>query len=450
MENKRNLDNDAYDELLKSFYAKSENENLKIKDEVKNRGEVYFSSNTPRKTQSKSVSATGRNANSTTVTRPSRGTAANAPSSRKKTRKGKKGSSRQNSVLAVLIVIVVFVSAFLIRIPLMGCINDILAIDVSNTDFRVVLDKDMNAFEVIDELGEKELINNPLFCKLFAKIMSLDVKKDREGNKKTIVFPAGTYFLNSSMGVEGMLNEIRYNGIESNTVKVTFPEGYTVEQIFEKLDDNGVCSASSLYKVMESEEIFNKYSFLSTITEKGLRYRSLEGYLYPDTYEFYIGESPTSVIERFLNNFEAKWSDAYSSKADSLGYTLDEILTVASILEKEANDSDQMSVIASIIYNRLESSSFPFINCDSTAMYIENSKETLEKSGKYSDYMKVYDTYQKTGLPVGPICCPGAEAIYAALHPASTDYYYFLHDKDGKIYLASTASEHQNNLQYLQ
>lgn len=450
MENKRNLDNDAYDELLKSFYAKSENENLKIKDEVKNRGEVYFSSNTPRKTQSKSVSATGRNANSTTVTRPSRGTAANAPSSRKNTRKGKKGSSRQNSVLAVLIVIVVFVSAFLIRIPLMGCINDILAIDVSNTDFRVVLDKDMNAFEVIDELGEKELINNPLFCKLFAKIMSLDVKKDREGNKKTIVFPAGTYFLNSSMGVEGMLNEIRYNGIESNTVKVTFPEGYTVEQIFEKLDDNGVCSASSLYKVMESEEIFNKYSFLSTITEKGLRYRALEGYLYPDTYEFYIGESPTSVIERFLNNFEAKWSDAYSSKADSLGYTLDEILTVASILEKEANDSDQMSVIASIIYNRLASSSFPFINCDSTAMYIENYKETLEKSGKYSDYMKVYDTYQKTGLPVGPICCPGAEAIYAALHPASTDYYYFLHDKDGKIYLASTASEHQNNLQYLQ
>lgn len=447
MDDKRNFNSDAYDELLNSFYSKNENTS---KDEVVNRGEVYFSSNTPRRSQAKSSYSLNRKSSSSSKAGAVKTSGANVNSRRKKTKNNKKNSSLQNSILAVIIVIVVFISAFLIRIPLMGCINDILAIDVSDTDFRVVLEKDMDAFEVIDELGDKELINNPLFCKLFAKIMSLDVKKDREGNKKTIIFPAGTYFLNSSMGVEGMLNEIRTNGVDSNTVKLTFPEGYTIEQVFEKLDDNGVCSASSLYKVMEGDEIFNKFSFLSTITEKGLRYRALEGYLYPDTYEFYIGEAPTSVIERFLNNFEDRWSETYSSQAAALGYTVDEIITVASILEKEANDADQMSVISSIIYNRLESSSFPFINCDSTAMYIENYKESLEKTGKYSDYMKVYDTYQKTGLPVGPICCPGADAIYAALHPDSTDYYYFLHDKEGNIYLASTASEHQNNLQYLE
>ena len=108
-----------------------------------------------------------------------------------------------------------------------------------------------------------------------------------------------------------------------------------------------------------------------------------------------------------------------------------------------------MPVIASVLYNRLESSSFPFINCDSTAKYIENFKDSLEAQGKYADYMKVYDTYQKTGLPIGPICCPGADAVYAALHPENSDYYYFLHDGEGKIYLARTADEHQNNLQYL-
>ncbi len=444
MDSKNFNNNDAYDELLKSFYAtKNENE---AKDEIKNRGEVYFSANTQhkRKAEQPKKSAPVRSSVSTQKNTPVRKTG--KPVTK---RKKKKNNSVQNSILAVIIVVVVFISAFLIRIPLMGCINDILAIDVSDTDFRVVLENDMDAFEVIDELAEKKLINNPLFCKLFAKIMSLDVKTDREGNRKTIVFPAGTYFLNSSMGVEGMLNEIRTNGLDSNTVKVTFPEGFSVEQIFEKLDDSGVCSASALYKVMESDEIFSKYDFLSSITEKSLRYRALEGYLYPDTYEFYIGEAPTSVIERFLNNFENKWSDAYSSKATELGYTVDEIITVASIIEKEAFDAAQMPIIASIIYNRLESSSFPFINCDSTAQYIENYKQSLEASGQYADYMKVYDTYQKTGLPVGPICCPGADAIYAALHPASTDYYYFLHDKDGKIYLAHTANEHQNNLQYI-
>lgn len=448
MDGKNINDKDAYDELLSSFYV-TKNEDA-AKDEVKNRGEVYFSANTQRKSQNSQTQR--KSSNSSFVksgnSSASRTSAANTNKSAR--RKKKKNNSIQNSILAVAIVIIVFVAAFLIRIPLMGCINDILAIDVSDTDFRVVLEKDMDAFEVIDELAEKNLINNPMFCKLFAKIMGLDVRTDLMGNKKTIVFSEGTYFLNSAMGVEGMLNEIRTNGIETNTVKVTFPEGFTVEQIFAKLDDSGVCSAESLYKVMESDEIFSKYEFLSTVTEKGLRYRVLEGYLYPDTYEFYIGEAPTSVIERFLNNFEAKWSDTYSAKANELGYTIDEIITLASILEKEAFDAEQMPIIASIIYNRLESSSFPFINCDSTAMYIDNYKATLEASGQYSEYMKVYDTYQKTGLPVGPICCPGADAIHSALYPDSTDYYYFLHDKDGKIYLASTANEHQNNLQYLE
>ena len=128
---------------------------------------------------------------------------------------------------------------------------------------------------------------------------------------------------------------------------------------------------------------------------------------------------------------------------------MDEIITVASIIEKEAFDAEQMRVIASVIYNRLNSSSFPFINCDSTAQYIEKFKDKLTAEGTYNDLLKVYDTYQKTGLPVGAICCPGADAIYSALHPESTDYYYFLHDKDGNIYLASTASEHENNLQYI-
>ncbi len=455
-DNKNGNISDSYDELFSSYYA---SENSKTNDDVRNKGEVYYSAysktspNNKSKTAStRSTSANNRGTavNSSRTSSGANRTKSGSTQARTNKKRRKKSNGAQSAVLAVIIVVIVFISAFLIRIPIMGCINDILAIDVSTTDFRVVLDKDMTVYEVIDELGKKDLINNPLFCKLFAKITGLDERTDASGNKKVLMYPAGTYFLNSGMGVEGMLLEIRSNGVVSNTVKVTFPEGFTVEQIVEKLDDSGVCSAESLYKVMVGDEIFSQYDFLSGITEKELRFRALEGYLYPDTYEFYIGESPTSVIERFLNNFEDKWSSTYEARAKELGYTMDEIITVASIIEKEAFDAEQMRVIASVIYNRLNSSSFPFINCDSTAQYIEKYKDKLISEGTYTDLLKVYDTYQKTGLPVGAICCPGADAIYSALHPESTDYYYFLHDKDGKIYLASTASEHENNLQYIE
>ncbi|MBR3768587.1 MAG: endolytic transglycosylase MltG [Clostridia bacterium] len=459
MDDKTIRDNDAYDELLRNFSA-SKNNDLSDND-VKNHGEIYFSMNSqptarnPRSSAKKAgstanLSSPGAKRTTTGASSQRSKAVNNNPTVKKKTKKKKRNSSLKNSIMAIVIVVIVFISAFLIKIPIMGCVNDILAIDVSKTDFRVVLDEDMDCFDVIDKLAEKNLINNPMFCKLFAKIRSFDVKTDSNNNKKTIIYPAGTYFLNSGMGVEGMLNEIRTNGVEENTIKLTFPEGYSIDQIFEKLDDNGVCSASSLYEAMVSDELFERYEFLSSVTEKQMRYRVLEGYLYPDTYEFYLGESPVSVLERFLNHFENRWNETYQAKANELGYTVDEIITVAAILEKEAFDAGQMPVIASIIYNRLDSSSFPFINCDSTAQYIENYKDSLEANGKYAEYMKVYDTYQKTGLPVGPICCPGADAIYSALHPESTDYYYFLHDKEGNIYLASTAEEHQNNLQYLE
>lgn len=458
-----NKDNDAYEDLLRSFSASRADNGSQ--DEVTNHGEIYFSvnSNASNVTVPERTSAGGEYSSATPQRRSGAksnsssgrsGAAASGARGPKKTSTSKKNKKRnaaiRNSFIAVAVVAVVFISALLIKIPIMGCINDILAIDVSNTDFRVVLERDMDCNEVIDVLKDKDLINNAMFCKLFAKIRGFEERVDSQNNVKKIIYPAGTYFLNSTMGVEGMLNEIRTNGVELNTIKLTFPEGFSVDQIVEKLDSNGVCSASSLYAAMESDEIFDKYEFLTSVTDKELRYRVLEGYLYPDTYEFYIGESPISVVERFLNNFENKWSSAYQAKADQLGYTVDEIITVASILEKEAFDAEQMPIIASVIYNRLASSSFPFINCDSTAQYIENFKESLEASGKYADYMKVYDTYQKTGLPVGAIGCPGADAIHAALHPTSTNYYYFLHAKDGTMYLASTAEEHQNNHQYLE
>lgn len=500
MSEKKFTDNDAYDELLKSF---SSTGNKDTSDEIKNRGEIYFSMNSrsenagsPVSSQTKNITTpightmqnpsirpeykstantTVKSTGSESFARPGVETkksestssaSARKSTSAKKINTGKNGDSMaqnktkkkskkkgkkqisavtaKNSIIAIAVVVAVFVSAVLIKIPIMGCINDILAIDVSSDEYRVTLDEDCDVNEVIDILAEKNLINNPLFCKIFARLMGHYETTDYKKNIVKIVYPAGEYYLNSSMGLEGMLREIKTNGDDSNTVVLTFPEGYTVEQIVEKLDSNGVCSAESLYKVMLSDELYEKYDFLLAIENKELRYRVLEGFLYPDTYEFYVGESPISVLERFLKNFDEKWDDAYSTRATELGYTVDEIITVASIIEKEASNAEQMSLVASVLYNRLKSSSFPKLECDSTQNYIEQYKEFMSSS-EYSTFMKVYDTYQTTGLPEGPICCPGAEAIYAALYFENTNYYFFAHDKEGKIYLAETFSQHEVN-----
>lgn len=340
-------------------------------------------------------------------------------------------------ILALFILIIVATVSMIVRIPIMGCINDLLAINRDDTEYRVEIGQNMTTNDVIDLLAKKDLIYSGTFCKFIYDFLGHDPEE---------IYPAGTYSVSASMGLEGMMREIITAGATEDTVKISFPEGYTVDQIIEKLASNGVASSSALYGVIDSVEFIESYDFLTYIQDREQRYHYLEGYLYPDTYEFYIGENPQSVINRFLKNFSEKWNENFASRCERFDYTMDEVLTVASILEKEAKDAEQMPLVASILYNRLESSSFEYINCDSTAKYIDNQKEKLVAAGRYVSLIKGYDTYQQMGLPVGPICNPGADAIDAALNPDSTDYYYFIHDKEGKIYVASTLSEHQANL----
>lgn len=474
-QNKRNS-NDAYNELLKSFASfknKEEQNSNQDEEDVKNNGEIYFSANSetvkpdymsplqrnsetgtrqhiliPEENTNIEAAVTHSNSPEHSVNRqvPRKTPQATSRTGGKKRTSAKKKQNKTTSILLVaLIVVFVFAASFVIRIPLMGIVNDVIALNADDTQIRVIIEEGMDYKDIVDLFAQKNLISNSAFCKLFVAFRGYDKNRFDE----PLSYPAGTYYLSSDMGVEGMLSEILNAGSKDSTVTLTFPEGYTVDQIIQKLSKNSVASSSALYAALDDEEIYEDYDFLNYITDKEERYRALEGYLYPDTYEFYIGENAKSVIKKFLNNFADKWTELYSKKAKDLNMTVDEIMIVASILEKEAYDAEQMPIIASIIYNRLESSAFPFINCDSTGQYISNSKDNIEKTGNYESLLKVYDTYQKTGLPVGPICNPGIDAIEAALYPDDTSYYYFLHSSDGKIYLAKTQAEHEANLEYL-
>ena len=340
-----------------------------------------------------------------------------------------------------MISIIIF-SSVLLCIYGINCINDVLAIKTEDVAIEVTISEKMSDSEVINTLKDKDLIHNSLFCKLFVKIL------DKGGD-----YVSGVYTLNPNMGIENMLATMQADVTLSETIKLTFPEGWTVDQIAEKLEANEVCTASSFLSTLEMVDFSEEYDFVAAIDNKELRFRMLEGYMYPDTYEFYIGENAASVVRRFLDNFKNRWTTEYQTQAETLGVSIDEAIVMASILQAEAATSSQMPTISSVLYNRLDKPSvFPKIECDSTEKYLlETIKPTLtsttEDIQKYISYRDNYDTYSDacTGLPVGAIGNPGDSAIRAALFPEDTNYYYFRHDDEGNIYYANSLSEHEAN-----
>ena len=315
------------------------------------------------------------------------------------------------------------------------CVGDMLAINRSDENIEVVIPEKSSYSEIIDILKDNGLIKRTLFCKVFTKYRDFD---DEE-------YLSGNYYLNSAMGVEGMLRDIMAAPVTADTIKLSFPEGWTVQQIFEKLEKNDVCDTNKLYSSIRSSTY--TYDFYTELVDDSKRYLKLEGYLFPDTYDFYVNADTNYVIKKFLDNFESKWTDEYQARADKLGYTTDEILTIASIIQKEAANVEQMKTISSVIHNRLnDPANYPTLGCDSTAIYISNYVTPVVGEATGIVYYNNYDTSAVRGLPPGPICNPGMDAIKAALYPENTEYYFFAHDNKGKIYLSKTFTGHKNNL----
>lgn len=228
---------------------------------------------------------------------------------------------------------------------------------------------------------------------------------------------------------------------QRETVRVTITEGMTLTQIFKKLESNGVCSFDDLMKTAESYD----YSYYPLIAARPSNTRAfkLEGYLFPNTYDFYKNEKPQDAIGRFLRVGEKYITSQDRAKARAMGYSMDQILTVASIIEKEGANPNEVRKIAAVIYNRLEAGMQ--LQMDSGIYYIERSVKPYI-SGDVNRYNSLYNMYKCKGLPAGPICNPGARTINAALDPADVNYLYFCHDSSAKYYYADTYEEHLENL----
>ncbi len=347
----------------------------------------------------------------------------------------KKMIFRNTARVSAIMVVVIAISVCIASVAI-SCANDVLAINIpdkKNVSASVVIGENMKTDEVIDILGDAGLIKNPWFCKFAADFIGYS----EDG------YIARTYELTRSMGLENMLNEIKNNTSKTaKTVKLTFPEGYNVDQIIELLEENNVCSRASFVETMNTVDFSSDFDFLATMTDVENRYMRLEGYLFPDTYEFYIGEDPASVIKKFLNNFDNKWDSDYATKAQKLRLSVDQVIKLASVVEKEAVGAD-MPVVGSILHNRIEAGMR--LDCDSTSSYISSNKSGLSQE-QIDTLDPLYDTYICKGLPVGAICNPGVDSIDAILNAPETDYYYFIHDANNEFHVAKTLSEQEYNI----
>ena len=296
--------------------------------------------------------------------------------------------------------------------------DDVLSLNKDYVEAEVYVGEELDMKQVSAELYNKGLIKYPRLFRLFAKLMNAETKMD-----------PGVYKLSTKLDYNAMVHAMHQS--ESNieeraTVTVMIPEGKTLKQTFQIRADHGVCPYETLLECAANHEF--KYDFL-----EDLPYGSdtrLEGYLFPDTYQFYAPSDPEDAIDKFLSNFNSKVNMEMRLQAGEMGYSLHEIITVASLVEMEAGKDAERPTIASVIYNRLNSSYYPYLQIDATIQYaLEERKESLTNADLEID--SPYNTYKYTGLPPGPIANPGLASIRAALAPESTGYYFYALNKSG-------------------
>ena len=239
---------------------------------------------------------------------------------------------------------------------------------------------------------------------------------------KTKIDP-GTYELSTNYDYRALVKKMQVGSGAMVTTKVTIPEGYSMEQIFRKLEQENVCSYDDLMDAAANYSY--NYSFLDQSKQGDAK--RLEGFLFPDTYEFYQGMQASSAINKFLENFHNRITAEMLEKADERGMSMQEVVTVASMIEKEAANDDERAMIAAVIYNRI-AAGMP-LQIDSTIMYVlPEHKDVLTVEDTKID--SPYNTYQNKGLPPTPIANPGLASIKATLSPASTKALYYALDSE--------------------
>ena len=348
-------------------------------------------------------------------------------------RKRRRSRRHKNSGCAGTMVYVIAVvgASLVISLAAIFTANDVFAFVKDNAMQQFYVSENTKLTDLAKDLDKQGIINYGTVFKAY-----LAVKGDSADDVL-----AGEYQLNPSMDYGQIIDKLT-NSSSSDTLQITIPEGYSVAQVRQLLLDNHVCTADALDKVLNQYPF--KHDFLQD--EKPVEEGWLEGYLFPDTYEIYKGNgSVVDTVNKMLNNFASRYGSEITDGANELGRSMHDIVTVASLVEREAQRDDERARIAGVIYNRLNNSSeFPYLQVDASVLYgLGRTSGKLTDEDLKSD--SPYNLYTAEGLPPGPICNPGYASLYAASHPESHDYYYYVAMPDGSHLFASSYEEHQRN-----
>lgn len=360
----------------------------------------------------------------------------------------------------IWLVLIVAIGLSLGRV-LWVCCADVMAFGKKEAQATIIITEEDDIDSIAKKLGDADLVKYPRLFKFFATVTG----KDDD-------ICVGSYTISSQLDYNAMINAMYSSDAKRQVVEIMFPEGVNCAQIFKALEEKGVCSAVELEEYAAEGEL-NDYWFLEGVT-RGDKY-CLEGYLAPDTYAFYIDDSPRRVLEKFLTEFDSRFTDKmkdnfqtmqadYAARLRKNGFseayikentlTLHQVVTLASIIQKETSSDDEGYKIAAVFYARLCDPKIMSLGADITVHYAlgDYFYDIKELTAEQLEFESPYNTRKNKGIPPGPICNMGAQSLYAALEPntAYYDYRYFVYDRENKVHVfTKTEKEHDKKKEEL-
>ena len=294
---------------------------------------------------------------------------------------------------------------------------------------------------IAQKLKDEDLIKSKFAYKIY-------LKTHKKGDLKV-----GTYELNKNMNVKTILKTLTSDEYKEEFMTITFKEGLNIRQIAEIIEENTNYSKEEVFNLLKDEtyinELINKYWFLTNDIKNEKIYYPLEGYLFPNTYQFKKDATVKDIFKTLLDQMDEELSK-YKTQIENSNYSIHQLMTLASIVELEAGSSHERNGVAAVFYNRIKNNWT--LGSDVTTYYAEQKSFKEDLTIDEINSCNAYNTRSTciVGLPVGPISNPSTESIEGVMNPTTSDYYYFVADKNGNTYFTKTEYEHNNIIQKLQ
>ena len=347
----------------------------------------------------------------------------------------------KKGIIAIILMAFILLCILLLIIVNVVYFSKLKPVTNENVSVEFKVDEGDTLSSIAGILEEKELIKSKTAYKIYLKTHS-------SGNIKI-----GKYELNKNMGVKKIVETLSGDNYKEDYINITFKEGLNIRQIAEIIDENTDNTKDDVFNLLKDQNyidsLINEYWFLTNDIKNEKIYYPLEGYLFPNTYQFKKEATVKDIFKTLLDQMDKELSK-YKTQIENSSYSIHQLMTLASIVELEAGTSHERNGVAAVFYNRIKNNWT--LGSDVTTYYAEQKSFKEDLNIDEINACNAYNTRSTciVGLPVGPISNPSTESIEGVMNPTTSDYFYFVADKDGNTYFTKTENEHQQIIQKLQ